>query len=253
MEDAVQVLRDPRDANATQVQGRLQQAQAVLGEVRAVLDNTLAAATLLSRETPLARQPVALDFLVELTLGDLAAEQLDRLTVEWLTDIDTLRVDPGLVRLALRNLLHNAFLHGGPRVQVGLRLEELPASRSLRLVVADDGPGIAAHRLHPQQVDSPAGRRRLGLDVVRQVMALHGGQLVLGNALPRGFLAQLVFPLPAEAAGNLLADEGVDVHEYDDFGDFEDVEDLDGVTTDPLPAAPPTPPRQAGSSGARKT
>ena len=199
MQGAVQVLRDPHSASAAQVGTQLMQAQTVLGDVRSVLDNTLAAATLLSRGTPLVRQEVALDFLVELTLGDLGARQLERLTVDWQTDVDHLEVEPGLVRLALRNLLNNAFAHGGPGVQVWLRIDAPPASGSLRLVVADDGPGIT-----PAQLEEPAPqpgqpvRRRLGLAIVRQVMDLHGGQLVLGNELPRGFVAQLVFPLPAD-------------------------------------------------------
>jgi hypothetical protein len=144
------------------------------------------------------RQEVALDFLIELTLGDLPPQQLDRLTVEWLTDVDTLEVEPGLVRLALRNLLHNAFVHGGPQVCVSLREGELGGVRCLRLLVADNGPGIPPERLHaPPGPDEPS-RRRLGLSLVRQVMDRHGGQLILGNELPRGFVAQLVFPLPAD-------------------------------------------------------
>ncbi len=235
MQGAVQVLRNPHGASAAQVGAQLTQVQTVLGEVRAVLDNTLAAATLLSRETPLVRQEVALDFLVELTLGDLGAQQLERLSVEWLTDVDSLEVEPGLVRLALRNLLHNAFVHGGPAVRVSLRLDELPATHSLRLVVADDGPGIAPERLLDQPDPALPSRRRLGLSIVRQVMDLHGGQLVLGNELPRGFVAQLVFPLPADG--------------WDPSWEMDDAlaESLLGGSDSALAAA------QAGSSGARNT
>jgi hypothetical protein len=39
--------------------------------VRSVLDNTLAAATLLQRSAPLALQEIELEFLVALALGDL--------------------------------------------------------------------------------------------------------------------------------------------------------------------------------------
>jgi len=244
MQGAVQVLRHPRGASASQVSAQLSQAQTVLGDVRAVLDNTLAAATLLSRETPLVRQEVALDFLVELTLGDLGASQLERLTVEWLTDVDSLEVEPGLVRLALRNLLNNAFAHGGPAVNVSLRLDELPASHSLRLVVADDGPGITPGQLQMPRPDSALPtRRRLGLTIVRQVMDLHGGQLLLGNELPRGFVAQLVFPLPVDDAAD-DEDQGWDLN-----WDVDDAlaEALVGDQDTALETA------QAGSSGARNT
>lgn len=260
MQGAMRVLRHPDGASADQVNTRLQQAQDVLGEVRAVLDNTLAAATLLSREAPLVRQEVALDFLVELTLGDLPPQHLDRLTVEWLTDVDTLEVEPGLVRLALRNLLHNAFVHGGPQVNVGLRLDELPGVRSLRMVVADDGPGIPPERLHaPPGPDEPT-RRRLGLSLVRQVMDLHGGQLILGNELPRGFVAQLVFPLPPDE-GDDVADDDLDADPDAEPGSTSqggrdgpggDVrrDPADSDWPDPEPALALD---QAGSSGARNT
>ena len=229
MQDAVQVLRDPRGAPAAKVGAQLMQAQTVLGDVRSVLDNTLAAATLLSRGMPLARQEVALDFLVELTLGDLGARQLARLTVDWRTDIDSLEVEPGLVRLALRNLLTNAFAHGGPQVNVLLTIDVPPQGSGVRLVVSDDGPGIAPAQLQdpPAQPGQPA-RRRLGLSIVRQVMDLHGGQLVLGNELPRGFVAQLVFPLQA-----------------DDWGMDDDLAEALVGADDVL--------AQAGTSGARNT
>ena len=202
MQDAVQVLRNPHGATAAQVGSQLLQAQTVLGDVRSVLDNTLAAATLLSRDTPLVRQDVALDFLVDLTLGDLGVRQLERLTVDWRTAVDSLEVEPGLVRLALRNLLSNAFTHGGPAAEVRLTIDTLPAGAGLRLAVSDDGPGITPAQLQDQA--PPPGqpaRRRLGLSVVRQVMDLHGGQLLLGNELPRGFVAQLVFPLQTDDWG----------------------------------------------------
>lgn len=262
MQGAVQVLHHPDGASTAQVNDRLQQAQDVLGDVRAVLDNTLAAATLLSREAPLVRQEVALEFLVELTLGDLPQQQLDRLTVEWLTDIDTLEVEPGLVRLALRNLLHNAFVHGGPRVNVSLRLDELPGAPSLRMVVADDGPGIPPERLHaPPGPDEPT-RRRLGLSVVRQVMDLHGGQLILGNELPRGFVAQLVFPLPDDEldddldhgagamAGGSVRDEPLQPRVAPRARGDERQDPPDSDWPDPEPALALD---QAGSSGARNT
>ena len=74
-------------------------------------------------------------------------------------------------------------------------------------------------------------RRRLGLSVVRQVMDLHGGQLLLGNELPRGFVAQLVFPLQPD--------------------DWE----MDDALADALLGQPDDglAPDQAASSGARNT
>ena len=231
LQHAVQVLHQPQRASAAQAGAQLMQAQAVLGDVRSVLDNILATATLLTRDAALVRQEVALDFLVDLTLGDLGARQLERLTVAWHTEVDSLEVEPGLLRLALRNLLNNAFTHGGPAVNVRLDIDTLPAHGGLRLAVADDGPGMAPTQLQmPPTLPGQPARRRLGLSVARQVMDLHGGQLVLANALPRGFVAQLVFPLPT-----------------DDWG-------LDDAQAEALVNAGKGPAlAQAGASGARKT
>jgi signal transduction histidine kinase len=170
---------------------RLGRAEAVLGEVRAVLDNTLAAASLLSRSAPLVVQEVDIDFLVDLALGDLDEAQRRRVQVQWLTDLRQVEVDPGLLRLALRNLLVNAFGHGGAGVAVQLQVAERDAPPALLLTVADDGPGL------PATAPVAGQRPGLGLDIVRQVVALHGGQLDLQPNQPQGLRAVLVLPLPA--------------------------------------------------------
>ena len=72
---------------------------------------------------------------------------------------------PGEVALVLDNLLGNALRHARAVVQVGV----LPAGRTVRLVVEDDGPGIPAggprprvRPLHPAGPGrrEPRGRRR---------------------------------------------------------------------------------------------
>lgn len=170
----------------------LQRAEAVLAEVRSVLDNTLAAATLLSRSAPLAMQDVDLDFLVELVLGDLDDSQRARVQVQWCTDQRQAELEPGLLRLALRNLLLNAFAHGGPGVTVLLQIDEQLQPPALLLRVIDDGPGLAPHG------SAGDGRGGLGLGIVTQVMRLHGGRLDLLPQAPRGLQAVLVLPLPPD-------------------------------------------------------
>ena len=178
---------------------RLARAEAVLGDVRAVLDNTLAAATLLSRSAPLAVQDIDLDFLIDLTLGDLDPAQRARVQVQWQTDLRHVEVEPGLLRLALRNLLVNAFSHGGPGVSVQLQVAEQAQPPALLLQVVDDGPGLSRNSLDgPADGASTSDRRPgLGLSIVRQVAALHGGRLELHGNPPQGLQAVLVLPLPA--------------------------------------------------------
>ena len=100
---------------------------------------------------------------------------------------------PGGLRLVVDNLLDNAALHGcdgGGQVVVDLARED---GRWL-LRVADDGPGIAA--AERDRVLEPFARGRataapgtgLGLAIVAQQVALHGGELRLGDS-PLGGLA----------------------------------------------------------------
>lgn len=186
------------DHQLGQAEQRLGRANAVLGEVRAVLDNTLAAATLLTRSAPVAVQEVDLAFLIDLALGDLDEPQRQRVQVRWRTDLREAEVEPGLLRLALRNLLTNAFSHGGPGVAVQLQVDEQTQPPALLLRVVDDGPGLAAGAGGPAgSAPGPAQRPSLGLAIVRQVAALHGGRLDLLPAAPRGLQAVLVLPLPA--------------------------------------------------------
>jgi len=195
LQSAGHALQQQQPADARAVAQRLGRAEVVLGEVRSVLDNTLAAATLLSRSAPLAVQEVELDFLIDLALGDLNVLQRRQVQVQWHTSLRQVEVEPGLLRLALRNLLGNAFSHGGPGVQVQLQVAEQAEPPALLLRVVDDGPGLPG--LAPQPGESD-GRTGLGLQIVRQVMALHGGRLDLVTQAPRGLAAVLLLPLPAD-------------------------------------------------------
>ncbi len=201
LQAAAAALDDLPPALSERAQQRLQRAQAVLGGVQSVLDNTLAAAALLARQTPLRAHEVDLHFLVDLVVGDLGSEQRARLRVDWQTDLRAVDVEPGLMRLALRNLLANAQRHGGPGVRVVLCIAEQAAPPALLLQVQDDGPGMPPERI---AAVAEAGRDTaaaqmgggLGLVVTRQVAQRHGGRLELRNRQPHGLRASLVLPLP---------------------------------------------------------
>jgi signal transduction histidine kinase len=111
------------------------------------------------------------------------------------------------LRRALQNLLDNAIKYGhGAR----LRVADDPAA--LRIVVEDDGPGIAPEEL--ARVTAPyyrpdASRSRatggvgLGLSIVEDIALLHGGELLLANRPRGGLCATLVLPrahIPKEGA-----------------------------------------------------
>ncbi len=106
-----------------------------------------------------------------------------------------------ILRRAVTNLLDNAVAHGQ---QVTVRLEDSPAA--LHIVVEDDGPGIPVPdlaRVTEPFVRLDASRRLdtggvgLGLAIVRDAAAYHGGQLELENREGGGLRARLVLPRSA--------------------------------------------------------
>ena len=107
----------------------------------------------------------------------------------------SLHVDPDLLAAALANLFDNAVRHGAHRVQVRVEQD--------RLLLNDDGPGIAADRLAQLQTaldrEDYAGFTGLGLILSDLVARAHGGRLRLGHGAQGGLQAELC--LPAGAAG----------------------------------------------------
>ncbi len=85
------------DRVGRQVGERLQRAQGVSGDVRSVLDNTLAAASLLARHAPVVLQDTEIDFLIAMVLGDLTEAQRGRVQVRWQSSYRSADLEPGLV------------------------------------------------------------------------------------------------------------------------------------------------------------
>jgi signal transduction histidine kinase len=107
-------------------------------------------------------------------------------------------VRPQQIRRALRNLIENAIVYG-ERAHVSVVRDE----GEIRLVVADDGPGIAEGRMDEMMQpftrlegsrNRETGGAGLGLALVRAIMAEHGGELRLVNRAGGGLEASLVLP-----------------------------------------------------------
>jgi signal transduction histidine kinase len=103
-----------------------------------------------------------------------------------------------VLRRAVTNLVDNATTHG---TTVGVRLEK--QGDALRIIVEDDGPGIPESDL--QRVTEPfvrldaargadTGGAGLGLAIVRDAAAYHGGKLTLENREGGGLRAILTLP-----------------------------------------------------------
>lgn len=105
---------------------------------------------------------------------------------------------PQLIRRALRNLIENAVVYG-ERAHVSVAQD----ASSVRIIVADDGPGIAEDRMEEMMEpftrlegsrNRETGGAGLGLALVRAIMAEHDGTLRLANRTEGGLEASLVLP-----------------------------------------------------------
>jgi len=97
------------------------------------------------------------------------------------------------------NLVDNACKWAQMQVSVEVVAERRDGAAAARIIVDDDGPG-----LNPAQRDQVARRglrldetkpgSGLGLSIVRELVALYGGNLQLGNAPIGGLRAELALP-----------------------------------------------------------
>lgn len=104
------------------------------------------------------------------------------------------------LKRAIANLADNAVKYGG-----AARLAVAESAAELRIVVEDDGPGIAeadlARVVEPYvRLEASRGRETggvgLGLAVARDAARLHGGELRLENRPAGGLRATLILPRP---------------------------------------------------------
>lgn len=180
---------------------RLQRAKAVLGQVTSALDNTLTDAVLLGGSTPLALQDVDVDMLVSLAVADIDAGSRHRVVRERPADTRTATMNPGLMRLALRNLIANALAYGPADANVIVRVTDSDDPLALVIDVTDQGAGIPPDLMprlfergaRGEHAHNPRGHG-LGLHIVRRVMEMHGGVVEVHPEVPRGLTMRLVIP-----------------------------------------------------------
>ncbi|MES1254409.1 MAG: ATP-binding protein, partial [Acidobacteriota bacterium] len=112
-------------------------------------------------------------------------------------DLPLVRLDPEQVRRVVINLVDNAVeaMEGKGRIVVEGQLD--PGNGVVRLVVADDGPGIPAAEREKLFLPYYSTKRRgsgLGLAIVRRIVAEHGGNIEVGDNVPRGTRFTIEFP-----------------------------------------------------------
>ena len=169
------------DATASSLVVRLDRAGGVIRQITSILDNTLTASSLISSDSRLAPVEADLTALVELCLADLAPLQRARVRVDHDPGLRTAAFDPGLLRLALRNLLLNGLRHSPPGTAVVLCVSEQDEPLAVLFEVIDQGPGfdpaLREHAFERGMRDPRSPGLGLGLYIVRRVAELHHGRV----------------------------------------------------------------------------
>jgi PAS domain S-box-containing protein len=196
LQSAAAILANVGDSSAA---ARMSRAQAVIGEVTAGVDNTLAVASLLARPNPLGRTDCDVDTLIAVAIGDMPAAERGRIRVERTSATRTASMDMSLMRLALRNLLSNALKYSPAGSPVEIRVTDSDDPLALIIDVADTGKGVEPQvlpRLFERGTrgsdERSEGSHGLGLYIVRRVMELHDSAVLLHRNSPQGTTMRLV-------------------------------------------------------------
>jgi light-regulated signal transduction histidine kinase (bacteriophytochrome) len=172
---------------------------AAAARMNSMIDALLALSRLQSQ--PLKRQPVDMSQLATYILEDLRSETPER-QVE--VDIEpglVVHGDPTLMRIAIENLVGNAWKYSArmPVTRIALRREQI--DRGTAFVVSDNGAGFdmrfadrlfgVFQRLHSAKDFQGTG---VGLASVRRIIRRHGGDIWADSEVGKG--ARFFFTLP---------------------------------------------------------
>jgi signal transduction histidine kinase len=151
-----------------------------------------------ARPAPLRREPVKLSALLDSCLQLLAPvihEKGVDVVKELPADEGAVSADPNQLRQVFLNLILNAVQAMGEGGTLKLCVE--PAGHSIRVTVGDSGPGIESEKLkrifEPFFSTKPGGTG-LGLPIAQQIVAEHGGRLVLESSPGHGTTATVFLP-----------------------------------------------------------
>ena len=103
--------------------------------------------------------------------------------------VPLVRIDPEQIRRVVINLVDNAIeaIERRGRIVVETQLDD--GNRVVRVIVADDGPGIPPgerEKLFLPYYSTKGRGSGLGLAIVRRIIAEHGGSIEAGENTPRG-------------------------------------------------------------------
>jgi two-component system sensor histidine kinase CpxA len=179
-------------------------------QLDAMLERILTVARLESGQLKAHLETLSLNDVVDNVLQDARFEAAAlNATISYSGSEDIpLKGDAGLLRSAVENVVRNAIFYSGEggKINVVLRRE----SDTALLLVRDNGPGVPEHTLpllfKPfYRVDDARGTTTggmgLGLAIVRNAAAVHGGSVTARNVVPHGLEVELRLPVTTTPAG----------------------------------------------------
>jgi signal transduction histidine kinase len=142
---------------------------------------------------PLARQPVNLSQLAEFVVDELRRASPDRQVNVVIAPGMTVQGDPTLLRMALENLLGNAWKYSAKVALAEVRFEAIHQGGRTQYVVSDNGAGFdmrfadrlfgVFQRLHSSSDFQGTG---IGLASVRRIVRRHGGEIWAESEVGQG-------------------------------------------------------------------
>jgi two-component system nitrogen regulation sensor histidine kinase NtrY len=124
-----------------------------------------------------------------------------RIETLFAVSVPQVRLDPDQIRRVVINLIDNAIEALNQRGLIVVETHHDAPAGTVRIVVADDGPGIAPEERDKLFMPYYSTKKRgsgLGLAIVRRIVAEHGGTVEVGANEPRG--TRFTIELPAGEA-----------------------------------------------------
>jgi two-component system nitrogen regulation sensor histidine kinase GlnL len=168
-----------------------------------------------ARPLEIPEECVELEEVVQRAVAEVA-QAMPQVKIECTGNFADVAGDEGLLRQALLNLARNAAeasaeAAGGGRVTVHGEVVEGQESAWQRVVVADNGPGIAQaamSKLFRPFFTTKSNGTGLGLAVVQKIIVQHGGQVEVRNCTKGGAEFMVTLPLSRRVAEAVESKQG---------------------------------------------
>ena len=185
--------------------GMLDRIEREIGRVDRLVEQLLTLARLEASESGALDEEVSIDTVLAEIMDSACFEaQADGKAVDLSSPCHVVvRGNPELLHRAIENVVRNAIRHTelGSRVSLNAALD--PARGALRIVICDNGPGVAETELtsifKPFARGSKAGAHAdghgLGLAIAAQIMKLHRATITASNLPGGGLCVEMALPV----------------------------------------------------------